>query len=87
MFGGEPKNVRIRFHESLATTVFDRFGLDTVVSDISGAFFTISVNVRISPGFISWLTIFGNRSEVLAPESLREEIKTLIRSLGGLYGV
>lgn len=85
MFGGESKTVRIRFHQSLATTVFDRFGLDVDVSDIQDEWFTISVNVRVSPGFLSWLTIFGDKAEVLSPSCMREEIKALITSLNNIY--
>lgn len=85
MFGGQRKIVRIRFHESLATAVFDRFGLDVQVSDIRDGWFTISANVRISPGFISWLTIFGDKARVLSPRSLIEEIKTMIRNLTTVY--
>ena len=85
MFGGKPQTVRMRFHESLATTVFDRFGLDTVVTVNMGEWFTISVSVRVSPGFLSWLTLFGDRAEVLAPQNLRNDIKTLFGSIGALY--
>jgi len=85
MFGGEPKNVRIRFRDELATAVFDRFGLDVAVSDIKDGCFTVSVNVRVSPGFISWLTIFGEKAEVLCPEALRMEISDLIFALNRVY--
>ncbi len=85
MFGGDPHNVRIRFSSELATAVFDRFGLDVPVSDIKDGCFTVSVNVRVSPGFISWLTIFGDKAEVLAPKSLRNEIKRMIGALNRVY--
>jgi predicted DNA-binding transcriptional regulator YafY len=87
MFGGKPQNVRIRFRDELATAVFDRFGLDIVVSDIRDGWFTVSVSVRVSPGFLSWLTIFGDKAEVLAPVNLRSDVIGLIESLGRLYGV
>jgi len=85
MFGGKPQNVRIRFSDELATAVFDRFGLDAAVSDIRDGHFTVSVNVRVSPGFISWLTIFGDQAEVLYPESLRSEIVNWIHALSRVY--
>lgn len=85
MFGGRPQNVRIRFKDELATAVFDRFGLDITVSDIRNGWFTVSVSVRVSPGFLSWLTIFGDKAEVLAPDSLRQDMVGLISSLHRLY--
>jgi len=87
MFGGKLQTVRIRFRNELATAVFDRLGLDIVVSDIRDGWFTVTVSVRVSPGFLSWLTIFGDKAEVLAPASLRQEVVGLIESLGRLYGV
>ena len=86
MFGGKPQRARVRFRDKLATAVFDRFGLDVEVSDIRDGWFTISVNVRVSPGFISWLTIFREDAEILAPESLREQMRGLIKSLDSVYG-
>ena len=85
MFGGKPQNVRIRFHDELATAVFDRFGLDVNVSDINEGRFTVSVTVRVSPGFISWLTIFGNKAQVLSPVSLRKQILSELNSLIDVY--
>ncbi|MGE5496200.1 MAG: helix-turn-helix transcriptional regulator [Burkholderiales bacterium] len=86
MFGGEMRTVRIRFRDELATAVYDRFGLDVSVSNIKDGWFTVSVNVRVSPGFLSWLTIFGDKAEVLSPEDLRGDIKALADSLSRLYG-
>lgn len=85
MFGGEPHSVRIRFCDELATAVFDRFGLDVSVCDMRGGHFTVSVNVRVSPGFISWLTIFGDKAEVLSPDSLRKQIVNWISALTRVY--
>jgi predicted DNA-binding transcriptional regulator YafY len=85
MFGGKPQQVRIRFCDDLATAVFDRLGLDVDVSNIKDGCFTVSASVRVSPGFLSWLTVFGDKAEVLYPESLREDMKQLIASLAGVY--
>ncbi len=85
MFGGTPQNVRIRFRDELATAVFDRFGLDVEVFDLRDGHFTVSVNVRVSPGFISWLTIFGDKAEVLYPDSFRQEVADWIASLAQVY--
>lgn len=85
MFGGEMHNVRIRFREELATAVYDRFGMDVEVSDIKDGWFTISARVRVSPGFLSWLTIFGNKAEILDPISLRAEMIEFVNSLYVVY--
>ncbi len=81
MFGGEPQHVRIRFKDELSSAVFDRFGLDVDVTDVRDGGFTISASVRVSPGFISWLMIFGDKANVLSPQSLREQIHGWVNSL------
>ncbi len=85
MFGGQPQTVRIRFRDELATAVFDRFGLDIAVSDIKDGWFTVSVSVRASQGFLSWLTIFGDKAELLSPDSLRSDMARLVGALNRLY--
>lgn len=85
MFGGKLQNVRIRFKDELSTAVYDRFGLDVNVSNIKDGWFTISANVRVSPGFLSWLTIFGDKAEVLSPQDLRNDLKQLADSISSLY--
>jgi predicted DNA-binding transcriptional regulator YafY len=85
MFGGKLQNVRIRFKEELSTAVYDRFGLDVNVSNIKDGWFTISANVRVSPGFLSWLTIFSDKAEVLSPNDLRSDLKRLADSISVLY--
>lgn len=85
MFGGKLQNIRIRFKDELSTAVYDRFGLDVNVSNIKDGWFTISANVRVSPGFLSWLTIFGDNAEVLSPQDLRNDLKQLADSISTLY--
>lgn len=87
MFGGELKSVRIRFRDELSTAVFDRFGVGVNVSEIKDGWFTISAKVRVSPGFLSWLTIFADKAEILSPESLRQEFRELISSVAGVYNI
>ncbi len=65
--------------------LFDRFGLDADVSDIKDGSFTVSANVRISQGFISWLSIFGDKAKVLAPQNLCSDIRAFIDALHRAY--
>ena len=65
--------------------MFDRFGLDVQVSEIKEGWFTISTKVRVSPGFLSWITLFGNKIEVMSPNSLRSEIKEMLSKLSCVY--
>lgn len=69
MYGGEVIKATLRFDNSLINTVLDRFGTDVVLYK-RGDCFDIRVEVSESPAFISWMTQFGSKVEIIAPDSL-----------------
>ena len=76
MFGGKEIKVKLRFNNSLAGTVIDRFGKDDVIMVLDGSeHFTISVDVALSPVFFGWLFQFGELCEVVEPQTLKDELK------------
>jgi len=85
MIGGERLTVRIRFKNHLATTVFDKFGLSARVIETDGETFTVSVPVRASGGFLSWIMLFGKDAEILSPKRIREDILKLSEGIFGIY--
>lgn len=85
MFGGEPKMVRIRFKENLATAVFGKFGMDVNVQEVKDGYFTISTKIRISDGFLSWLLLFEDEAEVLSPREVREIFITRVKKTLNAY--
>jgi len=86
MFGGEETNVKLRINNKLIGGVIDHFGKDVVMVPDGEDHFTINVNVALSPIFYGWLFQFGELCEVLAPQSVKDELKeraqALINSLG-----
>lgn len=81
MFGGEEKRVRIRFENSLAGVVIDRFGKDIPFIKADDEHFDISVNVMVSPLFFGWLAAFSNRVRLLEPEQVRKEYINHIKAI------
>lgn len=84
MFAGEKVPVKIRFHNTLANAVIDRFG-DNVDLTPDGDTFIARVTVGLSPTFYGWLMIFGEQAEVLSPQSVREEMAARTQGLARLY--
>lgn len=74
MFGGKSEKVRMRFDNSLAGVAVDRFGLKTVFLN-TGSSFELEAELDVSPVFFGWLFQFGDKVEILAPESVRQEFK------------
>jgi len=74
MYGGEEAEVRLRFSNSMASAVIDRFGKDAAMIYDDDEHFIVKARVALSPVFFAWLFQFGELCEVMAPESLRESL-------------
>lgn len=79
MFRGELTQVRLRFDNSLAGVVIDRFGSDILLVPDGDAHFVFTADISISPMFLGWLAGFEDKAAILAPASLIEDYKTFCR--------
>lgn len=77
MFGGETTSVRMRFHNSLAGVVIDRFGKDTMLIPDGTEHFIFSMDICVSPMFLGWMAGFGDRAKILTPQWVAEEYLAL----------
>lgn len=77
MFGGKTTTVRMRFHRSLAGVVIDRFGRETMLIPDGPEHFIFSMDIAVSPLFLGWLAGFGQRAEILSPQSVIEQYLAL----------
>lgn len=71
MYGGKIRKVRLAFDECLIGVMFNKFG-DEISIKKSGARFTASVEVQISPTFWGWLTQFPTKMEIVSPVDVKE---------------
>ena len=72
MFGGELRQVRLRFVNHLAGAVLDRFGRELILVPDGDAHFIISVSAVVSPQFFAWVFGFGQEAEILSPPDVRK---------------
>lgn len=79
MYSGEKANVKLRFHKSLINVVIDRFGKETMLIPDGDDYFNFTVNVAVSPMFLSWVIGFGNKAQILYPQSVVDKCKQLCR--------
>lgn len=79
MFGGETKHIRMRFHNSLAGVVIDRFGQDSMLVPDGPDHFTFTAKISVSPVFLGWLAGFGAKVRVLFPEDVKEQLRALLK--------
>jgi len=85
MFSGETTAVKLRFHRSLINVVVDRFGRDTMLIPDGEEHFVFTVNVAVSPMFLSWVIGFGAKAKILHPGSVVESCKAMCREALAQY--
>jgi predicted DNA-binding transcriptional regulator YafY len=85
MFSGETTRAKLAFDESLVSVVLDHFGNDTRMTGVGGGRFATTVDVSSSPTFLAWMFQFGDKAEILEPESLRDEMRKLAGTVGKAY--
>lgn len=84
MYGGEVVKAKLRFDKELINAVLDRFGAEIRFVPY-GDQFEINVEVSQSTVFLSWIVQFGDKAEIVSPESLRGSMRELLQKLGGMY--
>ena len=66
--------------------VIDRFGKDTMLFPDGEEHFVFTVEVAVSPLFLSWVMGFGDKAMILYPQSVVEECKKMARRILEQYG-
>jgi len=85
MYSGESQKVKLRFHRSLINVVVDRFGQDTMMIPDGEDYFVFTVDVAVSPLFLSWVIGFGSMARILHPQSVADQCTELCREVMQLY--
>ena len=77
MYAGDTTTVKLRFHRDLVNVVMDRFGRDTMLIPDGENHFVFTVNVAVSPMFLSWVIGFGAKAKILHPQNVVDACKQL----------
>ena len=85
MFSGDTVAVKLRFHRDLSNVVIDRFGKDTMLIPDGEDHFIFTVQVAVSPLFLSWVIGFGSKAQIVYPQSVIDECKALCKEVLAQY--
>lgn len=85
MFSGTPTQVKLRFHRSLINAVFDRFGSSTILTPDGPDHVTFLAEVAVSPMFLSWIIGFGDKAQILHPQSVIDQCRELCQRVISQY--
>ncbi len=85
MFAGTPCQLRLRCEDRLAGVVIDRFGLEAALIPDGEGYFTVSVDLVVSPPLWGWLFGLGPGVEVLSPGWAVEEFAARLEQAAAMY--
>ena len=85
MFSGTERTVKLRVANHLVGAILDRFGKDVFIVPDGEEFFTVSVNVVVSPQFFGWISAFGSDALIIAPEDVVAAMRNHIRIIDEAY--
>ncbi len=81
MFRGERVKVKLRFENSLAGVVVDRFGKDILMTPTGENHFTFQTKIALSPNFFAWLCRFAGRATIVHPQSAVEAFRDYCKNI------
>ena len=85
MYGGEQREVTVRFENSLIGVVVDRFGQKVSITDVDDKSFTVKISVMLSPQFFAWLFAFSDKAEILSPDDAVDMMKKYLSDVMKKY--
>ena len=85
MFSGAEERVTLRFDNDLVGAVLDRLGPDSIIIPDGEERFTVSAEVAVSPQFFAWVSGFGPKARIIAPQSVVEQMRRHAESVADLY--
>ena len=85
MYAGETAQVKLRFHRSLINAVIDKFGRDILLIPDGEDHFVFTVDVAVSPMFLSWVIGFGSKAKILHPRSVADACQEMCREALAQY--
>jgi predicted DNA-binding transcriptional regulator YafY len=85
MFGGRTERVEMRADKSLVDVIYDKFGDEIKLLNISDGTVGFAAEVQVSPTFLAWCCSLGDKLKVISPVSVVDEVKAYLQSVCKLY--
>ena len=79
LFDSEHSRVELLCENSMMNTVLDHFGEKVSSKIIDEKHFAITVEVSVSPTFFAWVFLFGGKIRILAPQTVVDAYRDLLR--------
>lgn len=84
MYDGDIVPVTLNCDEEITNAVVDMFGTDVeFIPQSDGTTFNVTVELAISPVFLSWVFMFGGKVRIVSPETVNNELKEMAKNILG----
>lgn len=87
MFSGEETPVTLRCCNEIASSIFDRFGMDIRLTDRTDSTFCINPTVVPSGPFFAWIFQFEGQIEILEPSFVRDDYISWLKKSLEVHGI
>ncbi len=71
--------VKLEVKNELAKYVVDRFGAKLETEQVSDDYFTVTIEVSLSPPFYAWVFQFSGEIKILEPEEAVEKMNSMAK--------
>ena len=85
MFQGETQEVEFQADKCLLDVIFDVFGDNIALESLDNNTVTFKAEVQVSPTFLGWCCLFGDKLKVISPENVVDNIKTYLDKMKKIY--
>ena len=85
MYGGDMKNVTMRFRNNMMNTVIDKFGKKITTYAVDKDHFEIEVRVAVSPQFYGWVFGLKNYVTIVSPPEVVKGMKKHLEAVMKRY--
>jgi predicted DNA-binding transcriptional regulator YafY len=81
MYAGTVENIKLYAHNDITRAIFDKFGTQIKLRKADDEHFTVHIQAQISPVFLSWCAMFGNKLKILSPKSVADELVKALKTV------
>lgn len=81
------EKISMEFDADLLPIIYDYFGKDIKIEEVSESRLYLITNTEVSPEFFSWIFSLGTGVKLLSPLQVVQRMRRWIKSLSELYGV
>ncbi len=86
MYDGELTEVTLNCSEEITNAVVDMFGTEVKFSPQLNNTFNVTVEVAVSPVFLSWVFMLGDKVKIVSPKNVKDEFINMANNALKLAG-